>query len=342
MTTTLSPLVLQRFFDSNGAPLAAGQLFTYLAGTSTPATTYTDSTGSTPNTNPIILDAAGQANVWLDPNVTYKFVLQSSVSSGSVLQWTVDNIVPAATSAPPRGYLGGLTLSTSGSSTTFSVAAGSCADSTNVYMMSLGSSINKTTSAWAVGTGNGALDTGSIASSTWYHVFLIRRPDTGVVDVLVSLSATSPSLPTNYSQFRRIGSIRTNGSSQWIKFVQDGDFFQWDTAVADVSATNPGASAVTRTLTVPNGVNVIAWVMTGLSAGASGEAVYLSDLAVADVAASNSNATLVAAPNANAGVQATVRTNTASQIRSRNAIGGATEVLRITTFGWYDSRGRNA
>ena len=49
-----------------------------------------------------------------------------------------------------------------------------------------------------------------------------------------------------------LGSMKTNGSAQWTKFIQDGDLFQWDAGVQDVAATNPGTSAVTRTLTVPN------------------------------------------------------------------------------------------
>ena len=47
--------------------------------------------------------------------------------------------------------------------------------------MTLAAAISKTTSAWAVGTGNGALDTGTIANSTWYHVYVIERTDTGAL-----------------------------------------------------------------------------------------------------------------------------------------------------------------
>ena len=50
-----------------------------------------------------------------------------------------------------------------------------------LFLLSLASAYTKTTSAWGVGTGNGSLDTGSIANSTWYHVYLIKRVDTGVV-----------------------------------------------------------------------------------------------------------------------------------------------------------------
>jgi hypothetical protein len=49
-----APVLKQRFFDSNGDPLVGGKLYSYIAGTATPAATYIDSSGSTPNTNPII------------------------------------------------------------------------------------------------------------------------------------------------------------------------------------------------------------------------------------------------------------------------------------------------
>ena len=87
-TTSLSPTPKLQFFDLNGAPLSGGLLYTYAAGTTTPLATYTDSTGSTPNTNPIILDSRGEANVWLGAAI-YKFALYTSVN---VLIWTVDNI----------------------------------------------------------------------------------------------------------------------------------------------------------------------------------------------------------------------------------------------------------
>lgn len=244
-----------------------------------------------------------------------------------------------------RSYLAGLTLSTAGSSATFSVAAGEAVNSTNAAVIKLVASINKTTSAWTVGSGNGSLDTGSIANSTWYHAFLIRRTDTGVVDVLISLSPTSPTLPANYTQFRRIGSLRTNGSAQWVRFFQDGDLFQWETPILDVNSASSGTSAVTRTLTVPSGVNVRSFLNVQVTAGGTGEATYLSDLATSDVAPSATAApltTLWTISGNTSSVQAQVRTNTSSQIRSRQLIGGASETLRIATLGWFDSRGKDA
>jgi hypothetical protein len=88
MTTFLSPLPKLQFFGDDGNPLVGGKLYTYAAGTSTPLVTYTDSTGTTANTNPVILDSRGEANVWLS-NASYKIVLKTSTET---LIWTVDNI----------------------------------------------------------------------------------------------------------------------------------------------------------------------------------------------------------------------------------------------------------
>lgn len=95
MTTQLSPLAVQRFEDNSGSPLAGGLLYTYAAGTSTPQATYTDSTGGTPNANPIVLNARGEANIWLTSGQAYKFALQDS---GGNPIWTIDN-VPGGNSA---------------------------------------------------------------------------------------------------------------------------------------------------------------------------------------------------------------------------------------------------
>jgi hypothetical protein len=90
MAMNLPPVLRQRYLDSNGNPLASGKLYTYQAGTTTPQATYTDSTGGTPNANPIVLDADGEAAMWLNPDYSYKFVLKDS---SDVTQWTVDNVV---------------------------------------------------------------------------------------------------------------------------------------------------------------------------------------------------------------------------------------------------------
>ena len=78
MAYSLSPLLKPRFFvNATNKPLVGGKLYTYLAETTTPATTYSNDTG-TPNTNPIILDANGECNLYLDDDVSYRLILKDA------------------------------------------------------------------------------------------------------------------------------------------------------------------------------------------------------------------------------------------------------------------------
>jgi hypothetical protein len=74
--------------DSNGDPLASGKLYAYAAGTTTPLDTYTTSVLDVANANPVVLDSAGRATVYLSANA-YKFVLKTSAD---VEVWTQDNV----------------------------------------------------------------------------------------------------------------------------------------------------------------------------------------------------------------------------------------------------------
>jgi hypothetical protein len=74
---TLAPYAFPQAFDDDGDPLDGGLLFTYLAGTTTPATTYTDADLLVPNTNPIVLTAGGRFKIFL-ADLSYKFILQDA------------------------------------------------------------------------------------------------------------------------------------------------------------------------------------------------------------------------------------------------------------------------
>lgn len=95
--TTLSPVAKMQFLDATGAPLAGGLVYTYAAGTTTPLATYTDSSGVTANSNPIVLDSRGEANIWLSAT-TYKFKLCDSTNTEI---WTVDNIASPISAVSP-------------------------------------------------------------------------------------------------------------------------------------------------------------------------------------------------------------------------------------------------
>ncbi|MDI3575773.1 glycosyl hydrolase family 28-related protein [Pseudomonas aeruginosa] len=62
--TQLLPNGKQHFVDNNGHPLVGGRVYHYYVGTNTPKDTYQDSGQTIPNTNPIVLDARGEASIY--------------------------------------------------------------------------------------------------------------------------------------------------------------------------------------------------------------------------------------------------------------------------------------
>lgn len=76
------------FVDASGQPCSSCTLQSFAAGTTTPVATYVDSLGISTNTNPIVLDAAGGANIWL-ANSAYKFILKTA--AGATI-WSVDQV----------------------------------------------------------------------------------------------------------------------------------------------------------------------------------------------------------------------------------------------------------
>jgi hypothetical protein len=244
--------------------------------------------------------------------------------------------------APVRGEIGGLTLSNDGGSpnTVIDIAVGSATSDDNSVYMTLGSAYTKSiASNWAVGTGNGGLDTGSVAASTWYHVYLIQRTDTGVVDALLSLSATSPTMPTSYTKKRRIGAIKTDGSSHILAFVQNGDEFLWATPVNDISTTTLGTTPTLIALSVPLGVKVNA-LMRCFFSNASGAQFLINSPDETSTAANTPSGNLTSVTTSTVPMQATlaVRTNTSSQIRA--VASAASSTLTEATYGYIDSRGK--
>jgi hypothetical protein len=116
MALNLSPLggAGWQFFDNNGVPLAGGLLYSYAGGTTTPLATYTTASGSTANSNPIVLDSAGRppSEIWLTA-AAYKLVLKTSTG---VQLWSMDNItgLPSAGSQDDQSATAGQTVFTVG------------------------------------------------------------------------------------------------------------------------------------------------------------------------------------------------------------------------------------
>jgi hypothetical protein len=253
---------------------------------------------------------------------------------------TAQAIAVLAPATLPRGFIDGLTLSNNGADATndIDIAIGAARDDGNTANMVLAAAITKRLdAAWAVGSGNGGLDTGSIANG-WYHLWLIKRPDTGVVDVLFSASATSPTMPANYTLKRRIGSV-LRASAALVAFSQRGDEFLWATPVQDLNAASqPTTTAQLVTLSVPSGVKVRANVQFLLSS-ANFQGALVSSPDSTDIAVTTALASHVTVPNGQVSLfRELVRTNTSQQVRIRGSATFAS--VSGVTNGWIDARGK--
>ena len=260
-----------------------------------------------------------------------------------------------AGSAPQ--VLVGLTLSNDvgAPNTTLDVAAGAASsdDATiaNRILMTLGSAITGTTAGtWVVGTGQPKLDAGAVGADTWYHVFLIERVDTSAVDMLFSTSASAPTMPASYTKRRRIGSFRTDGSSNILAFTQVGDRFTWTATVLEVSATNPGVAAVTVALgRVPTGVQVVARCLIGAQNNGVADDVFalFSPLAATDETPGGTNSDIPPVKNATGRViialtPKDIQTTTGAGVRYRLSFSDGDVLAYLRVTGWNDRRGQDA
>lgn len=253
-------------------------------------------------------------------------------------------LAAAAAGGLPAGYLTGLGL-TYASATSYTVATGTaCSEDGSAKTMTLASALTKNLGSFAVGTGNGSLDTGTIAANQTYHVHEIQRVSDNLVDILLSLSASAPTMPSiggTWTARRRIGSVMTNGSSQLVQWMQKGDYFKLSTPSLDVSALALSTARSTLTLKVPTGL-VLRAICRVVNSGASGTLVAIQDLDETDAAPSSTAAPLadaVVAPSTGllAG-RVEAFTNTSAQIAARASAAGNT--FYLSTLGWVDTRGK--
>ena len=260
-------------------------------------------------------------------------------------------VTPATTAGVPQDYINGLELSNGTDATNdIDIAVGAAADLNNILMMVRSSVlVKRLDAAWEVGTGNGGRDTGSIADGVW-HLWLIARSDTGVVDALFSLSATTPTLPGGgaYDRRHRIGAVhRVSGTI--LAFTQEGDEILLDIPLNELDSSDPGTSAVPTTVTVPTGIRCQA-ILSIYVRDATASAVthvLVTSPHQADPAPSSTVFTFFVYTatddlESSSGVHGLWRVNTSAQIRTRiGAASTADHVIRITCHGWIDPRGRN-
>jgi hypothetical protein len=240
-------------------------------------------------------------------------------------------------------FVDGLTLSNNVTDATndIDIEAGSIPDTTRAKVLTLASGITKQLNAvWAVGTNAGGLDTGTFALDSAYHAWIIMRSDTGVVDVLFSLSGTAPTMPTNYDYKQRIGAVCTDGSIVIRPFVQTGPNFRFVSEILDVSGTNNNTSTRgTKVLSLPLGIPLLAHVRFWITDAASQVGIItaldtddLDPLDTLGVGHSKVSYGQYGTP-----VTLDIMTDPAASVGVR--VESNVNDLRIYTLGWHDPRG---
>jgi hypothetical protein len=187
---SLTPTPKQQIYGSDGNPLVGGKIYTYAAGTTTPLATYTDAGGLTANTNPIILNSLGQANIWLAPSSSYKF---SVYTSADVLLYTVDNIatpidylslVTSLASPPPIGS----TAPNTGAFTTLAATTGTI------------TTVNSTTVSATTVNATTITATGTITAETFTFEgggSLTKVPESVIQPITASVAANALTVTLN-------------------------------------------------------------------------------------------------------------------------------------------------
>lgn len=234
-----------------------------------------------------------------------------------------------------KGYLYGLTLSNDATTpaTVLDIAAGEAASSNaGPTILSLATAFTKKlNTAWAAGTGNGALATGSTFGVV-LHIYIIGGP-TVTTDILASNANLT--LPTGYTLFRRIGSVIIQSGTTILAFLQTNDDFYLASPASDFSGSQ--STATLTSITVPSGIRVLGYFSISSSSTTNNSVITIADGTNSNISVGVSQGT-GGASGGSGSAPAQQYTNTSAQIYVQT--GGSSPTGSVTTLGWNDTRGR--
>lgn len=266
------------------------------------------------------------------------------------------NDIINVTSPTARGYIDGLILSNdTDTDHDISMSIGICRNKTDTLPIQLIAAIVKQIDVnWAEGTNDGGFPSGlSLTLDTWYHFYIIMSADGTKVDAGFDTSLTATNLladATDYSLYKRVGSVLTDGSSNIIEFNQYGDEFLWKNPPLDLNALALALNtSQTPTLSIPLGVKTLVNFNFYNSNTSQNRGLYFSSPDVDDETPVGPPTTapqltaMVPSPNVDlmvsmGGMIRAIRSNATSQIR---VISNDASTLYLTTLGWIDPRGRD-
>ncbi len=260
-----------------------------------------------------------------------------------------------------KGYLFGLESSVNGvDAFDLDIQEGSCIDSTNTLPLDGPAMTKQIDAVWVAGTNAGGFPSAggsglTLTDATFYHVFLISKPDGTVdygfdtnLDASVLLNGDNAGAD-GYTLYRRIWSVYyVDNATKIKKFLQDGDRCGWDVPVDDIDDSSASTAAILASVRTPLGIKTRAFGTVSLfddSQAAATTTMLLTSPNATDTAPTDSIHTLktfsvtgTGENNGQSSAYGEVMTDTSSQIRHRKNTGNADITVKFITFGYYDRR----
>ncbi|MCV9942986.1 hypothetical protein [Rhizobium sp. BT-175] len=287
------------------------------------------------------------ATILLIPNGYSAFI----VCSGSAFftDKVLTRLLAKADSSAVGSFIDGLTLSNNvGSPNTHIDFAAGSARSGSSFVSSAASFTKRVNGTWAVGTGNGGLDAGSVAANATYFAYAMRKDSDLSFDVVLSTSATiggvNTTLLAGYTIVKCIGVVLTDASSNIRPFIMNPrDDYTYVTPVKDAVSAAISPTSALLAITVPNGVKSKAKLRIQFTSSATTNAALIHDPAQGTLTAGIGNDGGIAGAIQVAGNYAIgsndIWTNTSRQVRQ---VAGAAGNIWVWTDGFHFPCGRNA
>jgi hypothetical protein len=202
-------------------------------------------------------------------------------------------------------------------------------------MASLSALTKRLDATWAAGTNQGGLFTGSKANSTWYHCFAIYNPTSGLIDCGFDTSVTAANIPSGYTKYYLIESIKTDGSGNILAFNMNGNTMTWVARPLDISISPPVSTAkIDYTMSIPLGRQVMV-NLGGNCTSSSGtqRCLFILSPLQSSITPTGTDCDASSENSINGNIAANVLSNTSSQI-SMIANFSSDFQIKIRTRSW--------
>lgn len=185
------------------------------------------------------------------------------------------------------------------------------------------------------GTGNGMLDVGTIANTT-YHIFAIYNPVNSIAKLLASTSLASPTMPSGFTKKARIMSIKRVSAALQL-FDQFDKTFYLRTQVEDRALAAPPATPVLLTTSLPSGISLMGIFNCYIETGSSlPNSILIANPNSTTTASTSTHNLRVVSSSASACSYNLIQvpTNSSAQV-SVDAV-STNGSLQVITQGWID------